>query len=352
MPLPKASLERLIETSPDLVVAIDARGVISYYSDGASENLGYARDEIIGSYVTQIYPSLEEAKRVMAAMRDPAQDGEGRVVNFPTTFVAKDGREIPVSISGTILSDDKGGRQGSIGFAKDLREFIRRDRLAVLGEVAIGLSHEINNPLAIITNEAELIGRALDRLPSAESDRAQARLSIVRKEVARIEANLRRLSEMAQKEQYASTPYLGDARMIDLQAPGSLAGVLANRRILVVDDDAGVRESVADILRADGCLVVTSEDGEDAVRRLEATPFDLVLSDVVMPGMDGYDLFAKIRERWPEVHVVLMTAFYYDRDHIIKRSRLAGLEGVLFKKPIDPTRLRETFARLLEVKAT
>ncbi len=350
MPLPKASLERLIEASPDLVVAIDARGVISYYSDGASENLGYARDEIIGSYVTQLYPSLEEAKRVMAAMRDPAQDGEGRVVNFPTTFVAKDGREIPVSISGTILSDEKGGRQGSIGFAKDLRDFIRRDRLAVLGEVAIGLSHEINNPLAIIMNEAELIGRALERLPSAESDRAQARLSIVREEVARIEANLRRLSEMAQKEQYASTSYIGDARMIDLQVSGGPASVLANRRILVVDDDPGVRESVAEILRADGSLVVTSENGEDAVRRLEATPFDLVLSDVVMPGMDGYDLFMKVRERWPEIHVVLMTAFYYDQDHIIKRSRLGGLEGVLFKKPIDPTRLRETLARLLEAK--
>jgi PAS domain S-box-containing protein len=43
MPLRKASLERLIEASPDIVVAIDANGVISYYNDGASENLGYAR---------------------------------------------------------------------------------------------------------------------------------------------------------------------------------------------------------------------------------------------------------------------------------------------------------------------
>jgi PAS domain S-box-containing protein len=351
MPLRKASLERLIEASPDIVVAIDANGVISYYSDGASENLGYARDEIIGSYVTQIYPSLEEAMRVMAAMRDPTQDGEGRIVNFPTTFVAKDGREIPVSISGTILRDKKGVRKGSIGFAKDLREFIRRDRLAVLGEVAIGLSHEINNPLAIITNEAELIARALERLPSAESDRARERIAIVRQEVGRIEANLRRLSEMAGKEQYASTPYLGDARMIDLQASsGGVHPVLANRRVLVVDDDGGVRESLAEILRADGCLVVTSVDGEDAVRRLEATPFDLVLSDVVMPGMDGYDLFMTVRQRWPETKVILMTAFYYDRDHIIKRSRVAGLQGVLFKKPIDPDRLRETLASLFEPK--
>ena len=42
-----------------------------------------------------------------------------------------------------------------------------------------------------------------------------------------------------------------------------------------------------------------------------------------------------------------MTAFYYDKDHVIKRSRLKGLEGVIFKKPVDPERLRESLAALL-----
>jgi DNA-binding response OmpR family regulator len=67
-----------------------------------------------------------------------------------------------------------------------------------------------------------------------------------------------------------------------------------------------------------------------------------VLSDVVMPDADGYDLLLQVRERYPDVPVVLMTAFYYDRDHVIKRSKLRGLvSGVIFKKPIDPDKLRE-----------
>ena len=60
-----------------------------------------------------------------------------------------------------------------------------------------------------------------------------------------------------------------------------------------------------------------------------------------MPNMDGYELYQAIRERFPTLPVLMMTAFHYDKDHIIKRSRLEGLEGVIFKKPVDPERLRE-----------
>ena len=65
----------------------------------------------------------------------------------------------------------------------------------------------------------------------------------------------------------------------------------------------------------------------------------MVISDVVMPDLDGYDLFMEVKRRGP-TPVILMTGYYYDRDHVIKRSRLEGLEGVIFKKPIDPSRLK------------
>jgi hypothetical protein len=55
-----------------------------------------------------------------------------------------------------------------------------------------------------------------------------------------------------------------------------------------------------------------------------------------------------IRERWPELPVLMMTAFHYDKDHIIKRSRLEGLSGVIFKKPVDPARLRATLFETIE----
>ena len=91
-----------------------------------------------------------------------------------------------------------------------------------------------------------------------------------------------------------------------------------------------------------GCAGPAAQEVRLGLRRVEAKPFDLVLSDVVMPKMDGYELYTAIRKTHPELPVLMMTAFHYDKDHIIKRSRMEGLTGVIFKKPVDPERLRET----------
>jgi CheY-like chemotaxis protein len=85
--------------------------------------------------------------------------------------------------------------------------------------------------------------------------------------------------------------------------------------------------------------VETARDGREALRQIQTTRFEVILTDVVMPNMDGYELYTAIRDQYPEVPVLMMTAFHYDKDHIIKRSRMEGLEGVIFKKPVDPERL-------------
>jgi CheY-like chemotaxis protein len=112
-------------------------------------------------------------------------------------------------------------------------------------------------------------------------------------------------------------------------------------RVLVVDDDAGICRTLAEILGAEGCAVETASNGVEALEKVEKTKFEVVLTDVVMPQMDGHELFCAIRERFPGLPVLMMTAFHHDKDHIIKRSRLRGLEGVIFKKPVDPERLRQ-----------
>jgi CheY-like chemotaxis protein len=120
---------------------------------------------------------------------------------------------------------------------------------------------------------------------------------------------------------------------------------LAGLRILVVDDDLGVCQSLRDLLTEEGCQVLVATGGREALARLETDTFDLVLSDVVMPDLDGYQLFQEVRQRHPELPVVLMTAFHFDKDHVIKRSRMAGVTDVIYKKPIDPPKLRELIKR-------
>jgi PAS domain S-box-containing protein len=340
--LTQERLLQLIERSPDIIVATDRQGTVIYYNDGAAKSLGYSGAEIRGRPVAELYPSLEEARRVMKAMRD----GGGSVQSFQTRLLSKSGELIPVAITGTILRGEAGEPDGSIGFLKDLREILRKDQLATLGEVAIGVSHEINNPLAVILNQTELLERDVERLAGeTECPVEMERLDAIRRELARIAEIVERLGQMAREETYETVTYIGPARMIDLRGrrsePRARDPRLAGLRVLVADDDLGIARSMKEILERDGCEVVTASDGLEALEKLSAGPFDAVLTDVVMPNMDGHALFLEIQRRWPGLPVLMMTAFHYDKDHIIKRSKVAGLATVLFKKPVDPEKLRE-----------
>ncbi len=345
MALTQERLLQLIERSPDIIVATDRKGTVIYYNDGAAKSLGYSGTEIRGRAVIELYPSLDEAKRVMRAMRD----GGGSVETFQTQFLAKSGEIIPVAITGTLLRDEAGEPDGTIGFAKDLREILRKDQLATLGEVAIGISHEINNPLAVILNQAELLEHDIERLAGeAECPVELERLDAIRRELARIAEIVERLGQMAREETYETVTYIGPARMLDLRGRRSEVRArdkrIAGLRVLVADDDLGIARSMKEILERDGCEVITASDGLEALELLAAGHFDAVLTDVVMPNMDGHALFLQIQERWPGLPVLMMTAFHYDKDHIIKRSKVAGLATVLFKKPVDPEKLREKLA--------
>jgi PAS domain S-box-containing protein len=353
MELSKERLERLIAHSTDIVIATDSKGMVTYYNDGAKRSLSYSPEEILGKFVAQLYPDLAEAKRVMKAMRDPGFGGTGVVETFQTTFLSKAGERIPVAISGTLLFDDEGKEDGTIGFAKDLREILRKDQLATLGEVAVGVSHEISGPLTVILNQVELLEREIAALAGDEDSSVESeRLYAVRREISRISGILARLGEMVATEDYETVEYLGPTRMIDLRphhpSPDSEDPRLVGLRILVVDDDLGIGRSFKEILEARGCTVETAADGAQGLRRLAAAPFDLILTDVVMPKMDGHELYRAVRKRDPSLPVLMMTAFHYDKDHIIKRSRVEGLEEVIFKKPVDPERLCRVIADAVE----
>jgi PAS domain S-box-containing protein len=387
MALPRIYFEKLLESSPDIVVAVDREGSIVFYNDGARQTLGYTLEEIRGKPVTLLYPSREEAKRVMRAMRSDTHATRGSVKNFETIFTAKGGEQIPVAISGSIISDEQGGETGSIGFAKDLREIRRHDQLVTLGEIAVSLAHEINNPLEVITNTLELVEGFVRRVASdeqmvIEDDRFEA----VQREMKKIQRIVNRVQEMARDGQYETRQYLPGTMMTDLRdavedargatvgddvlrgrdngtssapeatslTPGAdptataltgtpppvWEGPLAGLSILVVDDDLGICHSMTELLRSQGAEVAFATCAADALVLIQNRRFDLIVSDVVMPDMDGYDLYMELKVDRPELPVVLMTGYLYDRDHVIKRSKLAGLDGkVLFKKPIDPERL-------------
>jgi len=357
MSLPLQYFQKLVESCPDIIISVDKQGTITFYNDGARQNLGFTPEEVLGKNVLEIYPSLEEAQKVMAAMRADGGDGKGKVSNFETTFKTKKGGTIPVAISASIIYDDQQQEVGSIGFAKDIREIRRRDQLATLCEVAIGLSHEINNSLEVLVNQLNLLQKYVRRVATDDDYIIESeRLDSVESQLRKIQEITARISEMAEEGEYDTKEYLDGKMMTDLrgkdgrQKDGQEKAErsqqdarypLAGLRVLVVDDDLGICQSLKDLLEEERCEVETAPSGVKGLECLARKEFDLVLSDVVMPDMDGYELYQKVKKKTPNLPVVLMTAFNYDKDHVIKRSCLEGLQGVIFKKPINPNRLKK-----------
>ncbi len=116
--------------------------------------------------------------------------------------------------------------------------------------------------------------------------------------------------------------------------PGG-AQVPSPARVLVVDDEVAVREFVARALRHSGYHVDAVEDGLHALEALASQPFDLLVTDIVMPGMDGIELALKVTKDYPELTVLMMTGY------AAERQRAYGLDRLIHKVVTKPFSLKQ-----------
>ena len=111
--------------------------------------------------------------------------------------------------------------------------------------------------------------------------------------------------------------------------------LLVGRRILVVDADEAVRSAAHALLERYHSIVETAQDGNAAhnlVRNLGADQsYDVIIADIRLPDMNGYELLLKLNEMLEDVPMVLMTGFGYDQGHSIVKARKEGLRNVLYK---------------------
>jgi DNA-binding NtrC family response regulator len=117
------------------------------------------------------------------------------------------------------------------------------------------------------------------------------------------------------------------------------------RRALVVDDDRAMVKTLTDILQLNGWQVRPAYSGEMAVSAAVNEPFDVVLMDVKMPGIDGVDAFRAMKRARPGIRVILMTA-YAAPDRVSEAER-AGVVRVL-SKPVNVPELFQLLANHLD----
>lgn len=107
-------------------------------------------------------------------------------------------------------------------------------------------------------------------------------------------------------------------------------------KILVVDDEPNARAALAELLSGEGYDVETAVDGLQALPKLDKFAPDLILTDLEMPGLDGFGLIRKVKERDPEPAVVVMSAL---PAHDVAAELRSGTVGYLLK----PINLRKLF---------
>jgi len=202
-------------------------------------------------------------------------------------------------------------------------------------QVATGtVQGELSGPLNDLLMECQWLR---EHAPDKDSE-ASRHVDRLAREVEIIRSRLRNLARGPQR-------LLG---VEDAIAKREIDPVLEGRRILVADNEPQITETIRDVLRHRGAIVVDCQDGGSAVKLLEqwkashdaTEAFDLVVSDINLGDFTGYDIFAAAKRADPNIPVILMTGFGYDPHHSIVRASQEGLQCVLFK-PFQAEKLVE-----------
>jgi DNA-binding response OmpR family regulator len=123
---------------------------------------------------------------------------------------------------------------------------------------------------------------------------------------------------------------------------------MEKRAILVVDDEKNIRLTLSQSLEPLGIAVQTAVNGEEALQKLGKGQFGLVFLDLKLPGMDGMDVLRRIKDDWPTVRVVIITA-HGTIESAVEAMKLGAVDFV--QKPFSPGEIRDLATLVLEREA-
>lgn len=182
----EALLDAIIETAPDALITIDQRGLIQIFNPAAERLFQYRAEEVIGRNVNLLMPPLYREHHD-GYVEHYLETGEKRIIGIGRTVVGlrKDGATFPMELA--VGEVRLGGARLFTGFVRDLTEsqqaqrrlqelqaeLLQVSRLSIMGEMASGLAHELNQPLTAIMNYVQACRRLLERGDRAGQERAR-----------------------------------------------------------------------------------------------------------------------------------------------------------------------------------
>ena len=289
-----------------------------------------------------------------------SQPGIGTKVtlSLPLTLITT--RVLLIEAGGQLFGFPASGCQGTV--------WVRRNQIRTVEGRAVFQHHQTLTPLLRLD---ELLGIANGH-PFTAATRAPALLVggarrpmalLVDRMVDEREAVIKPLGPLLEKQRrYSGALQLGDGRLALLLNPSMLiqlgrgTALIAptqdqsarrRARLLVVDDSFATRELIRSILSAAGYDVATAVDGLDALDRLRAETYDLVVSDIEMPRMDGFTLTSRIRSELgkTDLPVIIVTSLASEAHR--RRGLEVGAQAYIVKSQFNQNNLLETIRQLI-----
>lgn len=118
-------------------------------------------------------------------------------------------------------------------------------------------------------------------------------------------------------------------------------------KILIVDDEKNIRMTIAQALENMGLEIDTAVNGEEALSKLKGTNFDLLLLDLLMPGINGMDVLRELSQERPEVRIIVITA-HGTIDSSVEAMKLGAVD--FLQKPFTPKEIREIVAKFIKLQ--
>ncbi len=120
--------------------------------------------------------------------------------------------------------------------------------------------------------------------------------------------------------------------------------MVVNKSLLVIDDEKLVRWAIQQIMGRENFRVVSASDGDEAMEKIEQDQFDVIITDLVMPGKNGIDVARKVKTLHPESKVIMMTAYSSELDK--DEARKAGVSFFL-DKPFQMDEVKRAVSQVL-----
>ena len=214
-----------------------------------------------------------------------------------------------------------------VAIALNTLELLVAEKVTTVTESTERILKEVVGPVDGILNDAAWI---LERYIGHEPAVAERLQHILR--------HTRQIKQMIQQVGESITPQTPYHPFASREEHPTLRG----KRVLVVDSDSTVRSAAHELLGRYGCEVETAHHGDEALLMVRSFHYDVVIADIRLPDMTGYECFEKLLDIHPHLAVILMTGFGYDPSHSIVKARQRGLKSVLYK----PFRLDQLLTEL------